>query len=217
MRVGIATAEDLGSTAPHQPPPRSGAPYPNDTQTCLCQKDARMKKEMLINVLQPEECRIAIVEDGILEELYVERTSHESYTGNIYKGKIVNLEPAIQAAFVDFSVGRNGFLARLRRGAAILSPAPASRPRSDRARPARTRRPAAAAAPTNANASPAATPAAPCRGADPANVPTAPNAAAAIAPSPAGSAKAWSMTTGCLCRPLLSVEPAAPHRAETDL
>ena len=69
-----------------------------------------MKKEMLINVLQPEECRIAIVEDGVLEELYVERTSLESYTGNIYKGKIVNLEPAIQAAFVDFSVGRNGFL-----------------------------------------------------------------------------------------------------------
>jgi ribonuclease E len=69
-----------------------------------------MKKEMLINVLQPEECRIAIVEDGILEELYVERTSHENYTGNIYKGRIVNIEPAIQAAFVDFSVGRNGFL-----------------------------------------------------------------------------------------------------------
>ena len=69
-----------------------------------------MKKEMLINVLQPEECRIAIIEDGILEELYVERTSLESYTGNIYKGRIVNLEPAIQAAFVDFSVGRNGFL-----------------------------------------------------------------------------------------------------------
>src|SRR4051812_30083811 len=69
-----------------------------------------MKKEMLINVLQPEECRIAIVEDGILEELYVERTSLESFTGNIYKGKVVNLEPAIQAAFVDFSVGRNGFL-----------------------------------------------------------------------------------------------------------
>lgn len=69
-----------------------------------------MKKEMLINVLQPEESRIAIVEDGVLEELYVERTSLESYTGNIYKGRVVNLEPAIQAAFVDFSVGRNGFL-----------------------------------------------------------------------------------------------------------
>src|SRR3984957_11921368 len=69
-----------------------------------------MKKEMLINVLQPEECRIAIVEDGVLEELYVERPSQESYVGNIYKGRIVNIEPSIQAAFVDFGIGRNGFL-----------------------------------------------------------------------------------------------------------
>jgi ribonuclease E len=69
-----------------------------------------MKKEMLINVLQPEECRIAIVEDGTLEELYVERSSQESYVGNIYKGRIVNIEPSIQAAFVDFGIGRNGFL-----------------------------------------------------------------------------------------------------------
>src|SRR6188508_3537198 len=69
-----------------------------------------MSKIMLINILQPEECRIAILEDGVLEELYVERTSHESYVGNIYKGRIVNIEPSIQAAFVDFGVGRNGFL-----------------------------------------------------------------------------------------------------------
>ena len=69
-----------------------------------------MKKEMLINVLQPEECRIAIVENGQLEELYVERASQESYVGNIYKGKIVNIEASIQAAFVDFGIGRNGFL-----------------------------------------------------------------------------------------------------------
>jgi len=69
-----------------------------------------MKQEMLINVAQPEECRIAIVEDGQLEELYVERTSQGNFVGNIYKGKIVNLEPSIQAAFVDFGVGRNGFL-----------------------------------------------------------------------------------------------------------
>jgi ribonuclease E len=69
-----------------------------------------MKKEMLINVSQPEECRIAIVEDGVLEELYVERTGQDNYVGNIYKGVVVNLEPSIQAAFVDFGVGRNGFL-----------------------------------------------------------------------------------------------------------
>jgi ribonuclease E len=65
---------------------------------------------MLINVSQPEECRIAIMEDGVLEELYVERTSQDNLVGNIYKGRIVNIEPSIQAAFVDFGVGRNGFL-----------------------------------------------------------------------------------------------------------
>ncbi|REJ64911.1 MAG: S1 RNA-binding domain-containing protein [Planctomycetota bacterium] len=69
-----------------------------------------MKQEMLINVRQPEECRIAIVEDGVLEELYVERTDQDNYVGNVYKGVVVNLEPSIQAAFVDFGVGRNGFL-----------------------------------------------------------------------------------------------------------
>ncbi len=69
-----------------------------------------MKQEMLINVRQHEECRIAVVENGLLEELYVERTAQENWAGNIYKGTIVNLEPSIQAAFVDFGVGRNGFL-----------------------------------------------------------------------------------------------------------
>ncbi len=69
-----------------------------------------MKQEMLINVSQPEECRIAIVEDNVLEELYIERTGADNYVGNIYKGVVVNLEPSIQAAFVDFGVGRNGFL-----------------------------------------------------------------------------------------------------------
>src|SRR5438552_19197889 len=70
----------------------------------------RVRKEMLINAIPPEEVRIAILEDGVLEELYVERASQESFVGNIYRGKIVNIEPSIQAAFVDFGVGRNGFL-----------------------------------------------------------------------------------------------------------
>ncbi len=69
-----------------------------------------MTQDMLINVRQHEECRIAVVENGVLEELYVERTAQENWAGNIYKGTLVNLEPSIQAAFVDFGVGRNGFL-----------------------------------------------------------------------------------------------------------
>ncbi|HEX2972901.1 MAG TPA: Rne/Rng family ribonuclease, partial [Tepidisphaeraceae bacterium] len=57
-----------------------------------------------------EECRIALVQDRRLEELYVERTSATSHVGNIYKGRVTNVEPSIQAAFVDFGLGRNGFL-----------------------------------------------------------------------------------------------------------
>src|SRR5687767_9426971 len=69
-----------------------------------------MAKEMLINVSEGEECRIALLDDGRLEELYMERTSSTSHVGNIYKGKVTNVEPSIQAAFIDFGMGRNGFL-----------------------------------------------------------------------------------------------------------
>ncbi|MCY2954123.1 MAG: Rne/Rng family ribonuclease [Planctomycetota bacterium] len=69
-----------------------------------------MAKEMLINVSEGEECRIALVENGRLDELYMERTSATSHVGNIYKGRVTNVEPSIQAAFVDFGLGRNGFL-----------------------------------------------------------------------------------------------------------
>ncbi len=69
-----------------------------------------MTKEMLINTVEGQECRIAIVTDGRLEELYVERASAASKVGNIYKGRVTNVEPAIQAAFVDFGGTKNGFL-----------------------------------------------------------------------------------------------------------
>ena len=69
-----------------------------------------MSKEMLINVTEGEECRVAVVEKGILDELYVERASLVSHVGNMYKGKITNIEPSIQAAFVDFGLNKNGFL-----------------------------------------------------------------------------------------------------------
>ncbi len=65
---------------------------------------------MLVNSSADDECRIAVVEDGKLEELYSERTSSQSHVGNVYLGRVTNVEPAIQAAFVDFGTGRNGFL-----------------------------------------------------------------------------------------------------------
>ncbi|MCX5637787.1 MAG: Rne/Rng family ribonuclease [Planctomycetota bacterium] len=69
-----------------------------------------MTKEMLINVAEGEECRVAVVEEGSLEELYVERISIGSHVGNIYKGRVVNIESGIQAAFIEIGVGKNGFL-----------------------------------------------------------------------------------------------------------
>ncbi len=69
-----------------------------------------MPKRMLINTVQGQECRIAIVSDDGLEELYVERTSTASRVGNIYKARVTNVESAIQAAFVDIGLGKNGFL-----------------------------------------------------------------------------------------------------------
>jgi ribonuclease E len=69
-----------------------------------------MSKEMLITVVEGEESRIAVVEDGSLEELYLERASVERHVGNIYKGRVNNVEPTIQAAFVDIGMPKNGFL-----------------------------------------------------------------------------------------------------------
>lgn len=69
-----------------------------------------MAREMLINVAEGEECRVAVVDNSSLEELYMERVSIGSHVGNIYKGRVVNVESGIQAAFVEIGVGKNGFL-----------------------------------------------------------------------------------------------------------
>jgi ribonuclease E len=64
----------------------------------------------LINVLEGEECRVALLENNVLEELYIERAGSEQHVGNIYKAVVTNIEPSIQAAFVDFGGAKNGFL-----------------------------------------------------------------------------------------------------------
>src|SRR5689334_6312968 len=65
---------------------------------------------MLISYTPGEECRVAVVEDGKLEEFHSERASSISRVGNIYVGTVTNVEPSIQAAFVDFGVEHHGFL-----------------------------------------------------------------------------------------------------------
>ena len=58
----------------------------------------------------PYEVRVAVVEDGNLAELYVERKGSERIVGNIYKGVVKNVLPGMQAAFVDIGIERNAFL-----------------------------------------------------------------------------------------------------------
>jgi ribonuclease E len=65
---------------------------------------------MLINVMHPEETRVAIVHDGRLMELNIEISGKEQIKGNIYKGVVLRVEPGLQAAFVDIGRAKPGFL-----------------------------------------------------------------------------------------------------------
>lgn len=65
---------------------------------------------MLINGVDPEQMRVAIVADSELEEFYLESLIYASSKGNVYKGVIRQLKPALQAAFVDIGSRKNGFL-----------------------------------------------------------------------------------------------------------
>ena len=65
---------------------------------------------MLVNVVEEEEARVAILEDKRLDEFYLERASGEKIVGNIYKAVVVGVTPSIEAAFLDFGYKRHGFL-----------------------------------------------------------------------------------------------------------
>ncbi|MGH8278489.1 MAG: ribonuclease G [Gammaproteobacteria bacterium] len=68
-----------------------------------------MSEEILINVTA-RETRVALLENGVLQELQIERESRRGLVGNIYKGKVSRVLPGIQAAFVDVGLERTAFL-----------------------------------------------------------------------------------------------------------
>ncbi|WP_075323511.1 ribonuclease G [Acidithiobacillus albertensis] len=68
-----------------------------------------MSEELLINVT-PQEIRVALVDNGVLQELQVERSGHRGLVGNIYKGVVRRVLPGMQAAFVDVGLDRTAFL-----------------------------------------------------------------------------------------------------------
>ena len=69
-----------------------------------------MSSKILINAIDPEEVRIAKVQESRMEEFQIEMAGREIIHGNIYKGIVTRVEPSLQAVFVDYGGERNGFL-----------------------------------------------------------------------------------------------------------
>jgi ribonuclease G len=68
-----------------------------------------VSEEILINVT-PRETRVGVVENGMLQEVHVERASKRGYVGNVYKGRVQRVMPGMQAVFVEIGLERAAFL-----------------------------------------------------------------------------------------------------------
>ncbi len=75
----------------------------------LIRPEKKIHKEIIINA-ETLETRVAVIEDGKLEEFNIERTTEERLVGSIFKGKVRNLEDGLKAAFVDIGFEKNAFL-----------------------------------------------------------------------------------------------------------
>lgn len=71
--------------------------------------DESLKEEILVNVT-PSEVRAALLENGVLQEVYIERSARRGLNSNIYKGKVSRVLPGMQAAFIDIGLERTAFL-----------------------------------------------------------------------------------------------------------
>ncbi len=80
-----------------------------------------MSEEILVNVT-PEETRVALVESGVLQEIFIERASRHGLVGNIYKGRVLRVLPGMQSAFVDIGLERSAFLHAADMAEARLAP-----------------------------------------------------------------------------------------------
>jgi ribonuclease E len=98
--AGGTEADEGGPAAEEEPEEEEAEP----------EEGTGARKVMLIDGLQSEENRVAIVADGALDYYEVENQRRKAFKGNIYKAKVVNIAHAIEAAFVDFGGGRHGFL-----------------------------------------------------------------------------------------------------------
>jgi ribonuclease G len=120
--AGATSAAAGGESAPERPPeadgekPAEGAaerkarpPRPSRRAAPRRAPLPKAKRELLVSV-DPGEKRVAVVEDGLVAEVYLERPEHRSIAGNIYLGTVDNVLPGMEAAFVEIGLEKNGFL-----------------------------------------------------------------------------------------------------------
>ena len=72
-------------------------------------ENSPVSEEILINIT-PTESRVAVVENGVLQEVWLDRVSLNRYLGNVYKGTVSRVLPGMQAAFIDVGLERTAFL-----------------------------------------------------------------------------------------------------------
>ncbi len=116
-----AVGDETESSAQRQKKPDRGQEAAKEGEqkakgTAIQEKKQPSKPEhkpvikLLINAEEPEECRLALLEDGRLESIHVATSTRTQTKNNIYKAKIVAIEPNLQVAFVDYGTEKNGFL-----------------------------------------------------------------------------------------------------------
>jgi ribonuclease E len=103
---GGAASKETAQKTPKQE--KSSSEEKTAKSTKKAEKDPVTK--LLINAEEPEECRIALIEDGSVESFHVTTVVHEQTKSNIYKGRVTAIEPNLQVAFVDIGTDKNGFL-----------------------------------------------------------------------------------------------------------
>jgi ribonuclease E len=103
-------ASDAGPPKGRRRGRRSRGDEPEVAEVAKRPTTAPGKRVMLVNDEAGDETRVAVLEAGRLESLFMERVGTSTNVGNIYKGRVTNVEPAIQAAFIDFGEGQSGFL-----------------------------------------------------------------------------------------------------------
>ncbi|MDF1613761.1 Rne/Rng family ribonuclease [Desulfurivibrio dismutans] len=107
------TADTASGKSRRQPPAKGKTKEKSEGATGVKstpKAGAGASYKLLINTDEPEECRLALVENGKVEGFYIESTSGAQCKGNIYKGRITSVEANLQAAFVDIGLPKNGFL-----------------------------------------------------------------------------------------------------------